>query len=95
MPRKGHIAKRTVEPDPVFGDSDDGRTLLLDGAEGRGARGVASSIAARFGHPGALRIAAPHQAPITVLAGDVEILAPAELAESSATTQSRSGSESR
>ena len=45
------------EPDPVFGDSDDGRTLLLDGADGRSARGIASSIAARFGHPGARRVA--------------------------------------
>jgi hypothetical protein len=45
------------EPDPVFGDADDGRTLLVDGVSGRDARVVAASIASRLGHSGARRVA--------------------------------------
>jgi hypothetical protein len=45
------------EPDPAFGDDDDGRALLLDGAHKRDARGVAASLAAALGHPGAAHLA--------------------------------------
>jgi uncharacterized heparinase superfamily protein len=45
------------EPEPKFGDADDGRALILDAAELRSARGVAAAIAARLGHPGAARVA--------------------------------------
>ena len=45
------------EPEPTYGDADDGRALVLDGAELRSARGVAAAIAARFGHRGAARVA--------------------------------------
>lgn len=34
------------EPDPVYGDDDDGRVLLVDGAERRGSRAVESGIRA-------------------------------------------------
>ena len=45
------------EPEPRYGDSDDGRVLVLDAADVRSARGVAAAIAARFGHRGAARVA--------------------------------------
>jgi uncharacterized heparinase superfamily protein len=45
------------EPAPTYGDTDDGRALVLDGRELRDARGVAASIAARFGHGRAASVA--------------------------------------
>ncbi len=45
------------EPDPAFGDADNGRALDLDGRDCVDARSVAASIAARLGHPGARRVA--------------------------------------
>jgi uncharacterized heparinase superfamily protein len=45
------------EPEPRYGDSDDGRALVLDAAQTRSARGVAAAVAARFGHSGAARVA--------------------------------------
>ena len=45
------------EPEPRYGDADDGRALILDAADSRSARGVAGSIAARSGHTGAARVA--------------------------------------
>ena len=45
------------EPEPAFGDDDDGRTLLLDATEKRTARRVAASLAAFLGHGGARRLA--------------------------------------
>jgi len=45
------------EPEPRYGDSDDGRALVLDAAATRSARGVAAALAARFGHLGAARAA--------------------------------------
>ena len=45
------------EPEPRYGDSDNGRALLLDAADVRSARGVAAAITARFGHSGAARVA--------------------------------------
>lgn len=45
------------EPEPRYGDSDNGRALVLDASDVRSARGVAAAIAARFGHSGAARVA--------------------------------------
>jgi uncharacterized heparinase superfamily protein len=45
------------EPAPSYGDTDDGRAFVLDGSDLREPRGVAASIAARFGHAGAKRAA--------------------------------------
>jgi len=45
------------EPAPTYGDTDDGRAFVLDGSDLREPRGVAASIAARFGHPAAKRAA--------------------------------------
>jgi hypothetical protein len=45
------------EPDPTYGDSDDGRALRLDGSDLRVARGVAAGIAARLGSARAARVA--------------------------------------
>ena len=45
------------EPEPRYGDSDDGRALVLDASDVRSARGVAAAIAARFGDRGAARVA--------------------------------------
>jgi hypothetical protein len=45
------------EPEPAFGDDDGGRALMFDGEQHRGARGVAASLAALLGHPGARRLA--------------------------------------
>ena len=43
------------EPDPAFGDADDGRAIVLDAADSRDGRGVAAGIAACCGHRGARR----------------------------------------
>ena len=45
------------EPAPTYGDTDDGRAFVLDGSDLREPRGVAASIAARFDHPRAKRVA--------------------------------------
>lgn len=41
------------EPTPTYGDTDDGRAIVVDGNELRDARGAAAAIAARFGHAAA------------------------------------------
>jgi len=48
---------RPDEPEPTYGDNDDGRALRLDGIDLRQARGVASSICARLGHRAAKSVA--------------------------------------
>jgi uncharacterized heparinase superfamily protein len=45
------------EPEPTYGDADDGRALVLDAAALRTGRGVAAAIAARFGHRRAASVA--------------------------------------
>ena len=45
------------EPAPTYGDSDDGRALILDARDLRDARGAAAAIAARFGHAKSARVA--------------------------------------
>jgi uncharacterized heparinase superfamily protein len=45
------------EPDPTYGDGDDGRALRLDGSDLRVARGVAAGIAARQSSARAARVA--------------------------------------
>jgi hypothetical protein len=45
------------EPDPAFGDADNGRAISLDSRAGRDGRGVAAAIASRLGDPGARRVA--------------------------------------
>jgi hypothetical protein len=45
------------EPAPTYGDSDDGRALLLDGTKVRDPRALASGIAARLGDSRARRVA--------------------------------------
>lgn len=40
-----------AEPDPAYGDGDDGRAFVLDAAERRDARAVSSTIAAYLGQP--------------------------------------------
>ncbi|MEZ5099325.1 MAG: alginate lyase family protein [Thermoleophilia bacterium] len=43
------------EPDPTYGDADDGRVVRLDDAGVRGGRALAGALAARLGHAGARR----------------------------------------
>ena len=57
------------EPDPAFGDADDGRALRLDGRPDRDARGVAAGIAARLGESGARRVARDCDAYVPLLFG--------------------------
>ena len=38
------------EPVPAYGDTDDGRAIVLDGRDLRDARGTAAAVAARLGH---------------------------------------------
>jgi uncharacterized heparinase superfamily protein len=45
------------EPEPRYGDADDGRVVRLDGLELRSVQGVAAALAAGVAHPGARRIA--------------------------------------
>jgi uncharacterized heparinase superfamily protein len=45
------------EPAPTYGDTDDGRALVLDAGDLRDPRGVAAGIAARLGHAKAARVA--------------------------------------
>ena len=48
---------RPGEPDPTYGDADDGRAVRLDGLDTRHARGVAAAIAARTGNARAKTVA--------------------------------------
>ncbi|MEP6811371.1 MAG: alginate lyase family protein [Actinomycetota bacterium] len=58
------------DPDPTYGDSDDGRAFVFDGESTRGSRGVAAAIAACLGHSGAKRLAgAPDAAAIVLFGG--------------------------
>jgi hypothetical protein len=57
------------EPDPAFGDADNGRALDIDGRDCVDARTVAASIAARLGHPGARRVARRPDARVSLLFG--------------------------
>ena len=59
------------EPEPTYGDDDDGRALRLDGNDTRDARGVASSICARLGHPAAKCVAKSMDPTSRWLFGDV------------------------
>lgn len=45
------------EPVPTYGDSDDGRAIVLDGRDLRDPRGAAAAVAARFGHARSARAA--------------------------------------
>jgi uncharacterized heparinase superfamily protein len=45
------------EPAPTYGDTDDGRALVVDDRDLRDPRGVAAGIAARLGHAKAARVA--------------------------------------
>jgi uncharacterized heparinase superfamily protein len=45
------------EPAPTYGDTDDARALVVDGADLRDPRGVAAGIAARFGQAKAAHVA--------------------------------------
>jgi uncharacterized heparinase superfamily protein len=45
------------EPVPTYGDTDDGRAIVLDGRDLRDPRGTAAAVAARFGHAGCARAA--------------------------------------
>lgn len=50
--RSGHALWAQLgddEPEPTYGDSDDGRALVLDAAERRSGRGIAAGIAAATG----------------------------------------------
>ena len=47
----------TGEPAPTYGDTDDGRAIVLDGHGLRDPRGAASAIAARFAHARSARTA--------------------------------------
>jgi hypothetical protein len=58
------------EPDPCFGDSDDGRALLLDATAGRSGRTLAAAIAACSGHRYLHGIAPPVDATAIVLFGE-------------------------
>jgi uncharacterized heparinase superfamily protein len=58
------------EPDPVYGDTDDGRALMLDArGGGEDARSVSASIAARLGHAGARRVAKHPDGRVPILFG--------------------------
>jgi Heparinase II/III-like protein/Heparinase II/III N-terminus len=61
LDRAGHALwaqlGRPCEPEPTYGDDDDGRALRLDGLGTRLGRGVASSICARLGNPFARTVA--------------------------------------
>jgi Heparinase II/III-like protein/Heparinase II/III N-terminus len=48
---------RPGEPDPTYGDNDDGRAFRLDGEVDRSARGVAAAICARTGNDHARTVA--------------------------------------
>jgi Heparinase II/III-like protein/Heparinase II/III N-terminus len=48
---------RPGEPDPTYGDNDDGRAFRLDGEVDRSARGVAAAICARTGNDHARTLA--------------------------------------
>jgi hypothetical protein len=48
---------RPGEPDPTYGDDDDGRAFRLDGEVDRSARGVAAAICARTGNERARTVA--------------------------------------
>jgi hypothetical protein len=58
------------EPDPAYGDSDDGRAFVLDGADARTAAGVAASLASCLGHGGAKRLAGRPDAASLLLFGE-------------------------
>jgi uncharacterized heparinase superfamily protein len=45
------------EPEPTYGDSDEGRALILDTEERRTARAIAAGIGAAIGDPSAIRVA--------------------------------------
>ncbi len=58
------------EPDPAYGDADDGRAFLLDGEELRRAPGVAASLASLLGHGGARALAGAPDAASLLLFGE-------------------------
>jgi Heparinase II/III-like protein/Heparinase II/III N-terminus len=58
------------EPDPAYGDADDGRAVLLDGSRARNARGVAAGLASFLGHGGARALASTPDATALLLFGE-------------------------
>jgi hypothetical protein len=57
------------EPDPAYGDSDDGRAFAFDAEETRVARAVAAALACAVGHRGAASLAGRPDLPATLLFG--------------------------
>jgi hypothetical protein len=60
---------RPGEPDPAYGDSDDGRAFVLDGDETRETRAVAATLACAVGHLGAATLAGRADLPASLLFG--------------------------
>ncbi|MGH3003151.1 MAG: alginate lyase family protein [Gaiellaceae bacterium] len=61
---------RPGEPDPAYGDSDDGRAFLFDCEETRTASAVAASLACGVGHAAAAHLAGAPDFPAVLLFGD-------------------------
>jgi hypothetical protein len=61
------------EPDPAYGDSDDGRAFVLDAEETRDAPAVAATLACAVGHRAAARLAGRPDLPSTLLFGSAGI----------------------
>ena len=57
------------EPDPAYGDSDDGRAFLFDAEETRDARAVSATLACAVGHRGAAILAGRPDLPAVLLFG--------------------------
>ncbi len=57
------------EPEPRYGDCDDGRSMLLDGEQARTGLAVCASLAAYLGHPEARAVAGTLDAPALWLFG--------------------------
>lgn len=57
------------EPDPAYGDSDDGRAFLFDAEEIRSSRGVAAAIACAVGHRACAALAGTPDLPALLLFG--------------------------
>ena len=60
---------RPGEPDPAYGDSDDGRAVVLDVEETRTARAAAATLACAIGHHAAAKLAGGPDFPAALLFG--------------------------
>jgi hypothetical protein len=60
---------RAGEPDPAYGDSDDGRAFVFDAEETSTAPAVAASLACAVGHRGAAKLAGRPDLPAILLFG--------------------------